>query len=271
MTVQALQCVSCGGAIAHAAGERTPRCLFCGRAELVPMDVPETVEDPEAWIPFDVDQAAAVTAFRSWAGSRFWAPGSIRQARVELAQLFLPAWVWEGELETHWTGLVRAGTRSGKRPVTGQDRASLAGVLVPSSPALSGAELAAITPFSDGSERPVDGDLPAPHEVGLLTRSVARSRGVNEMQATHAQQIRQQRDLVRIKTSSLVLAASGRPVLLPVWIGAYLHGDDSYRVVINGQTGAATGTAPISWFKVAAAVALGFFVILVVIAILAGS
>ena len=270
MTVRALKCVSCGGAIAHPAGSATPICLFCGRSELVPLDVPETVEAPQSWLGFAVDEAAARSAFRGWAGSRFWAPGAIRTAKVELSQLFLPAWVWEGRLETHWTGLTRAMTRSGKRPVTGQEEQELRGVLVPSSPTLTAKELAAISPFNESDARSNDGDLPAPHEVGLLTRSVARSRGVREMEAAHAAQIRAARDLVSIKTSSLVLRAEGRPVLLPIWIGAYLHGDDSYRVVINGQSGATTGTAPISWFKVAAAVLLGFFVLLFVLGVLAG-
>ena len=271
MTVQALQCVSCGGAIAHRAGDRTPRCLFCGREELVPLDVPESVEDPEAWIPFGVEQGAAVGAFRGWAGSRFWAPGAIRNARVELSQLFLPAWVWDGELETHWTGLVRASTRSGKRPVTGQDTADLSGVLVPASPALSSRELDAISPFADDGERPNEGELPAPHEVGLLTRSIARQRGVAAMQASHAAQLQAARGLLSIETSSLVLGARGRSVLLPIWIGAYLHGEDSYRVVINGQTGAITGTSPLSWIKIAVAVLSGVFALLFVLGIVSSS
>ncbi len=271
MSVQAMQCVSCGGAIANQPGETVPRCLFCGRAELVPMDVPETVEEPVGWIPFSVDEALAVQGFRGWAKGRFWAPNEIRRARVELSQLFLPAWIWGGELETHWTGLITAGTRSGKRPVTGQDTAVLAGVLVPSSPALSASELSDISPFSDEDERPYGEELPAPQEVGTLTRSIARRRGVAQMEARHGSQISAARGLVKIRTSSLVLRADGRPVLLPIWIGAYVHGEDSYRVVINGQTGAATGTSPISWMKVAVALLAGFFALMMVIAVLANA
>jgi hypothetical protein len=33
-------------------------------------------------------------------------------------------------------------------------------------------------------------------------------------------------------------------------------GDRPYRIVLNGQTGALTGTAPISWVKIAAAVGI---------------
>lgn len=271
MIVRALQCVSCGGAIANQPGESTPRCLFCGRAELVAINVPETVEAPAGWLPFAVDEAAATQGFRAWAKSRFWAPNAIRGARVELSRLFLPAWIWAGQLETHWTGLVRAGTRSGKRPVTGQHTAELSGVLVPSSPALSASELSDISPFSHGAERPYGTELPAPQEVGTLTRSIARQRGVAQMEARHGSLISAAEGLLTIRTSSLVLHADGRPVLLPIWIGAYVHGDDSYRVVINGQTGAVTGTSPISWMKVAVAAVAGIFAILMLIAVLANA
>ncbi len=269
MNVRALQCVSCGGAIANRPGERMPRCLFCGRSELVEMRIPETVEEPAGWIPFAVDEAAAVQGFRSWAKGRFWAPNAIRRARVDLSRLFVPAWIWDGRLETHWTGLVSASTRSGKRPTSGQDTAELSGVLVPSSPALSASELADLSPFSDAQERPWGDDLPAPQEVGTLTRSIARQRGVAQMEALHGARIRAAQGLLSVHTSSLVLRADGRPVLLPIWIGAYVHGEDSYRVVLNGQTGAVTGTAPISWMKVAVAVGLGCFALLLVIAVLA--
>ena len=43
-------------------------------------------------------------------------------------------------------------------------------------------------------------------------------------------------------------------MLLPFWILAYTYQGQVFRFLINAQTGKSTGTAPTSWWKVAAVV-----------------
>ena len=54
--------------------------------------------------------------------------------------------------------------------------------------------------------------------------------------------------------STLDHEMEGRPLLLPVFIGAFRRGEKIYRVVINGQTASLAGTAPLSWIKIGLAV-----------------
>jgi hypothetical protein len=51
-------------------------------------------------------------------------------------------------------------------------------------------------------------------------------------------------------------------VLLPVWIMAYRFGDRVFRFLVNGQTGRATGDAPVSWKKIAIALGIAAAVVL---------
>ena len=44
---------------------------------------------------------------------------------------------------------------------------------------------------------------------------------------------------------------SAEPVLLPVWIMAYSYREQTFRFLLNGQTGRCTGTAPTSYTKIA--------------------
>jgi hypothetical protein len=270
--VQAVQCRSCGGSVSHEAGAASPRCLFCGRDALTATEI-AGVEPPQGYLPFVVPADGAKDAFRTWARRRFWAPGSIRNARVQLSPLFLPAWTFAGDLETHWAALVRAGTRSGKRPVTGQERARLHGVMVPASQTLSRAELRALSPFACGAPLPLGprDRPPGPFEVGTLTRAVAEARGVDALRDHHGARIQGQIGASRLHTSCITHALEGRSLLLPVWIGAYLHGERSYRVVINAQTGATVGDAPISWAKVLGAVGAACAVGLLLLAVAATS
>ena len=252
--LEAVRCTSCGGAVAVRAGTPMPVCLFCGgeASDLVPYEPPEGIEPPQGAIPFAVDDATAREAFRTFARSSFWYPRDLRNARLELRHLLLPAWAWSGEVETHWTGLVRASTRSGKRPVAGAENRRFEQVLVPASQSLTLAELGALGAFDEDALAPFEpADAADPYEVSEVTRSAARARAQDEMSKRHRATIVSARSLVKCSAASVCTELDGRPVLVPVYIGAYRYGDGLYRVLVNGQSGAFHGTAPISWWRVA--------------------
>jgi hypothetical protein len=48
---------------------------------------------------------------------------------------------------------------------------------------------------------------------------------------------------------------SWRYILLPVYLAAYRSGEETYQVMVNGQTGEVTGQKPVAWWKVWLAVA----------------
>lgn len=268
MTLDAVRCAECGGAVHLAAGRPHPRCLFCGHDQLVPFELPEGVEPPAGWLVFEVDEAAARSAFRAWASSSFWYPDDLRHARLRLEALLVPAWSWSGRLETCWAGLVPAATRAGRRPETGVEERRFEGVLIPSSQALTRAELDSISPFHGGELKPLE-SAELPWETGSLTRSAARQGAIDGMEALHAEALRAAHaGVTDLRLSVVAHELRGGPLLLPVWIGAYRRGDALFRVVVNGQTGRLTGKAPISWVKVglAALGVLAFFVALVVCA-----
>jgi hypothetical protein len=63
---------------------------------------------------------------------------------------------------------------------------------------------------------------------------------------------------------------SSEPVLLPVWIMAYRYREKLFRFLINGQSGQATGQAPISLTKVFVAAAITVVAALAVLLLVAG-
>ncbi len=248
----AIHCAACGGTVRLAPGQSVPTCMFCGAdaADLAPAEPPEGIEEPEGALPFVVDEAKAKESFVAFAKSSWWYPNDLAGARVEIRALRVPAWAWSGTIETHWTGLVSASTRSGKRPEAGAETVTLPQVLVPSSSAIRRGELASIGAFDESTLQGLEG-LPAlATEVSELTRSVARKQAHAAMCARHEAKLRAEHGLVKIKASSLVTELEGRPVLLPVWIGAYRYGKRSFRILVHGQTGKLVGSAPTSPWKV---------------------
>ncbi len=253
----AVRCRACGGAVVARATAPLPTCLFCGgiASDLVPYEPPEDVEPPEGALPFVCTEEDARQAFRTFARSSFWYPSDLRSASLDLRMLHLPAWAWSGELESHWTGLVRASTRSGKRPVAGAESRHFEQVLVPASPSLTIAELAALGAFDESSLvafHPSRAEIP--YELSEMTRSAARQAAQREMSRRHRAHLEASHALVKSRLSSVCLSMQGRPVLVPVFIGAYRYGDQVYRVLVNGQSGELQGSAPISLWKVAFAV-----------------
>jgi hypothetical protein len=251
--LQAVRCKQCGGAVASVPGKPLPVCLFCGAAgkDLVPFDPPEQIEPPVGAIPFAVEEAAATAAFEKFATSSWWYPSDLRNQRLELKRLLLPAWAWAGVVETHWTGLVKApGTRSGKRPISGSEQREFPQVLVPASRSLTRAELTALGRYDEDALGAFDPDRTKdPYELSELTRSVARQHAVDEMERRHAAVVQKEHAALTIRASSILHRLDGKPVLVPVWIGAYRYGDKVHRILVNGQTGQLWGTAPKSLWK----------------------
>jgi hypothetical protein len=55
-------------------------------------------------------------------------------------------------------------------------------------------------------------------------------------------------------------------VLLPIWLLNYQYGATTYRIAVNGFTGAVAGKYPKSWIKIALLVLVILIVILIVAA-----
>ena len=98
-------------------------------------------------------------------------------------------------------------------------------------------------------------------ELSEVTRSAARAAATREMERRESARLTGAHRLVQIKTSCLATELEGRPVLIPVHLGAYRYGDRTFRVLVNGQDGTFVGDAPISWWKVLAAITLAFVVL----------
>ncbi len=257
----AVSCSSCGGAVAMPAGAPHPRCLFCG-SEAVVAKPTEDVEVPGTFLPFEVNPDGAQDVFRDKAQASIWYPGDLRDATLDLDQLLLPAWVWAGQVETHWAALVRGATRSGKRPRTGADTKRVSGVLVPSSSAISRGELDAIAPFSGKNAFMFRAEQAvAPFELGKLTRSMARQAACDALAEQHEAEISSANGAVKFSGSHLFRDLKGDPLLLPVYVGAYRRRGKLHRVVINGQSGAITGEFPKSWLRMGCAALLVGFIL----------
>ncbi|MCA9707440.1 MAG: hypothetical protein KDK70_16430 [Myxococcales bacterium] len=249
---QVIRCDACGGSVVYDAGREAARCLFCGSVALH-ADGDEALASPDAMLPFEIDRQAAEQRYRRWARSSWWYPRPLRQLAVELGQLQLPVWRFDAALETHWAGLTSAPTRSGGRPCSGIEHAELA-AQVPASMGLTEPELAALQPFREGTA--VRFDPGVPHEVPSLSERAAAELARGLLKDEHRRRIVRTHRLTRCNCSVHMRIREARLSMVPIYIGSFRYRDRPWRFVINGQTGAVTGRAPLDRRKIALVVAV---------------
>ena len=257
MGVQAIQCSACGGTVAMVAGEDMPRCVFCGSDALVE-EKSEAIEQPDDHLAFEVDEGGARTIFKKFAKSSWFHPKELRQAVLNLKAVLVPAWVYSGTIESHWMALVPGPTRSGKRPMTGDEKIDVKEILILSGSKLTQTELNALYPFKLGDQKPFDPEeSKLPFEVSRLTRSLARKQAKHTMLELHKSRIDAAINAKKVSMSCLYDNLEGAPILLPVYLCSYRYKDTAYRLVINGQTGEWCGKGPKSLAKILLVAGIG--------------
>ena len=264
------ECRGCGASMSYDATEQTLRCPFCGSNRLE--DQPDSRSlAPSRVVPFGVDRHSAEAGLRQWLGRGFWRPGDLSQRAsvTKITPVFVPYWVFTARTFTYWTAdssQTPFGARGDWVPMSGEHHGNYSGVLVGASSVLTPGETHALCPFD------IDRGVPTEQidleniivEQFRVQRKYARPlarQGLEELERQACSQYVPGRNR-NLKANVRLEGLSSEPMLLPIWIMAYEYEGRVFRFLLNGQTGRATGHAPTSWKKVAAAV---------VIAIVAGA
>src|SRR5262249_32199649 len=159
-------------------------------------------------------------------------------------------------VQTHWTADSSgkpAGARGDWYPVSGSWKQLYTDLWVPAGGAISPAELFAFMPFDPSSRMPPDQvnlkDITG--EQFSLSRRYARplAQGRLEQLESEAVAAHVPGQARNIHVNVLMEDSTSIPALAPVYVMAYRYRDQVHRYLINGQTGRATGTAPVSMAK----------------------
>jgi hypothetical protein len=259
--------------MSYDASARTLRCPFCG-SEKLSEQKDQKVLRPNWVVPFAIAESDALARLRQWLGSSFWRPGDLaeRAQVTALKKIYVPYWIFAARVFTYWTAdtsQTPPGAHASWYPVAGENRNSYSGVLVGASSVLTPAETNAICPFDLAQGvQPEQVDLEnVIYEQFRVQRKYARPLAQSGLEELERQACRKYvpGNCRNLKVNVRVEGLTGEPVLLPVWIMAYRYKDQVHRFLMNGQTGKSTGTAPISYRKIAAVVGIVLAVILVVV------
>ncbi len=264
ITTHRFQCAGCGASMSYDANMQRLRCPFCGGDNLESKGDTPTLS-PQLVVRFDKEQDDAMRLLKTWMGKNFWSPTDLANAAIitRLTPVYVPYWVFACKTFTNWTAdssQTPPGARADWCPVSGQHQSDYAGILIGASGVLTPAETHALGPYNlEDGVPPEDVDLEdAIYEPFSVQRKYARAQVRDAIDDLERNTCRQYvpGNARNVKVNVRVEDLTSKPVLLPVWVMAYQYRGKLFRFLVNGQTGRCTGTAPVSYGKLAMAVGI---------------
>ncbi len=264
---KAVRCTKCGAVETFEPGVAARNCAFCGTAAVVAAPPDPDLVRPAGVLPFAVERNEALQRFRGWLASLWFRPNDLgrRAALTGIQGVYVPVWTFDADSRSRWSA--DSGTRHGAgknarvtwRPVSGVLEHRFDDLPVPASRGLDAATARALEPFPT--------DRLARYDPGYLAGFFAEEYAVGLAEAHATARARMDDTLRRacraevpgdecrnLRVETVYADWQYKSGLVPVWIAAYEYAGRSFRYVVNGVTAKATGTAPWSWVKIAAAI-----------------
>jgi hypothetical protein len=279
-----IECRSCGATLTLEPHLRTAECPYCASHAVVERPASSQRPDPAFVLGFVIDGEHASKSVRNWIRSRGpFVHSGFKHATIEKTRgVYLPAYlfnsvaqsVYEADIGENYTETqtytdskgntrTRTVTRTEYRDLRGRQSRYVLDVLVTASRGIPNDELQGIEPFDLRALRR--------YTPAVLSGWIAEEPSLGQ-EACLAMARGECVDVVGDELADFMPGDSHRSlristqledqvidlVLLPVWVFSARYAEDKppVRVLLNGQTGKVHGAVPLSWRKIAAAIAL---------------
>lgn len=276
---QALSCSNCGGQMLLSNHQTAVTCPFCGSPKVLPQNDAERSIRPESVLPFRISQEQAISSFRAWKRKRWFAPNQFKKQNVNssLNGLYIPHWTYDAHTSSAYTAEVgtyhyrnetRTRTVNGKtetytervrytvwHSTSGTYSRFFDDVLIPASGQYDAKLLGNVGDFNLknlAAYKPqyISGFIAERYSVSLKQ---GWDQATNVMDGAISGGVRSQiggdeQRNVNIRTH--YSDATYKHILLPIWNAIYTYQNKQYRYMVNGETGAVSGKAPKSAWKI---------------------
>ncbi len=274
-----LTCDGCGATTQGT--DLSVACRFCG-GHLVAVAEADGLVQPEAVVPFGIEQAHAREAFRDWVRSRWFAPGALKKVgdTESLHGSYLPHWTYDASTSSRYTGqrgdayyvTVKHGDQERRErrvrwtPASGHVARDFDDVLVPASSQVAERDLDKLGPWPLGGAVPFRAEYLAGFSAARyeLEPPAGLERAKGKMRPAIEGDVRRDigGDEQRVGSISTAYAAvMFKLVLLPLWIATYVYAGKQWQVMVNANTGEVVGRRPYSVGKIVLAVLAGLIVV----------
>lgn len=280
-----LSCPNCGAQVEFDPDTHAAECPFCATPVVTDTGISRHIK-PRGVLPFALDEGAARQAMSNWLGRLWFAPNGLsdyaRKGR-RMQGIYVPYWTFDADTASRYSGsrgtvyyqtqtVMRDGNPTRVQvpkirwtPVSGRVARFFDDVLVLASKSLPKRYTDALQPWDLSALAPYRPDYLAGFRAEAYTVELREgfTQARDIMDRTIERDVRfdiggDQQRINGIETQ--VRDVTFKHILLPVWLAAYKYRGDTYRFVVNGQTGRVQGERPYSAIKIAIAVIVGVIV-----------
>ncbi|KKL21688.1 hypothetical protein LCGC14_2442950, partial [marine sediment metagenome] len=287
--VRVSRCPNCGALVEFGTDTHATTCPFCATPVVADTGLHRQIK-PRGVLPFTLDESQAHNAMNDWLGSLWFAPNGLRQyARNgrKLRGIYVPFWTYDAETRSRYRGErgtiyyeTRSVMRDGKRqtvqvqrirwhPVSGRVARFFDDILVLASRSLPKAHTDGLQPWDLSQLVPYTPEYLAGFEAEgyrvPLEDGFGEARQIMDQTITRDVMFDIGGDRQRVHDIQTdVSDVTFKHVLLPVWMAAYKYRGQSFRFVVNAQSGRVQGERPYSKIKIALATLAALIVAAVV-------
>jgi DNA-directed RNA polymerase subunit RPC12/RpoP len=296
VTTMVMRCGACAAAVTAPPNVTSISCPFCG-SNIVATAQAATQIKPNAVLPFKVTRDAAISRFREWVKSRWFAPSRLKSQSMldaKFAGTYLPAWTYDAATTTAYDGqrgdayytteTVWVNGKPQTRTVRHIRWTSVSGVvdvgfddvLVMASKTLPVAEVEKLEPWDLAScvvyaDDYLAGFRAECYQVGLDQGfEVAKQKMRPRIESAICADIGGDEQRIG-STQTRYGGITFKHLLLPVWLNAYRFNQKVYRFMVNARTGEVVGERPYSAIKITLFVLMCLVVLGVVLLVVAKS
>jgi DNA-directed RNA polymerase subunit RPC12/RpoP len=290
VTASIVKCDSCGAEATPPVNVTSFSCPFCS-SNIVAKANECSIVKPHAVLPFKLTRDQAMTSFRTWINSRWFAPNALKErASIDngLSGMYVPHWTFDAFTTTRYRGQRgdayyvtvtvtiqgKPQTRQERRirwsPASGTVQNTFDNLLVQASSTLDVEEVRELNPWDLSLCLPYQDDYLAGFRAERYQLPLADGfhEAQDMMQPAIQMAIRQDigGDDQRIEAmNSTYSNVTFKHILLPIWVSAYRFGGKVFTFMINAQTGEVRGKRPYSPIKIALAVIAALVVIAIIV------
>jgi len=283
-----ISCKKCGGSFTLTPYSFSSNCPFCNTPAII--DFIQEIT-PQSLVPFLVSQKDALAKFKTWVGSRWFAPNAFKKyldGDQNLTGYYLPYWTYDSDTINTYNGLrgdvyyvmvtktimdngrqrqVRVQeARINWTAVSGIVCVSFDDITVGASKTVSRAILGSLEPWDTTVLKPFNQKYLSGFEAEEYT--IGLDNGFEYAKAKMSSKIKQnirqdiggdQQQITSLQTQHNNVTYKN--ILLPIWTASFTWKDKRYNYAINAQTGKIAGERPYSVVKIVFAVILGLCIV----------
>ncbi len=268
-----LHCENCGADLLAEKNDISVKCPFCASNKIILNKTPSQEFFPSALLPFRKKQQEVETTLQTWLGKGWFHPTELQSsARInKLSPIYVPAWTFDTVIDAQWKALVGyehqeryydSSSKSWKTKTVikwrwedGRVNRSIDDYLISGSNKIqdhlfhkvAAFDLSALMEFSPDYLVGIKAQLYSKHlpeaweEAKNKLRDMMKTACYDDIPTSH------------VRNFSLVADFQNetwRIIFLPIYIITYLYQNQTFQVVVNGQTNQLAGQKPVDWNKI---------------------